>query len=58
MIMSSGFMYEGQFINDKFHSQNARLYLPSMIIFEGEFTHGRLSSIGMLKYPNGEIYYG
>lgn len=58
MVMGLGFIYEGKFLNDKFYSSFAKLYLPSMTIFEGGFSNGRASNIGMLKYPNGDIYYG
>ena len=29
-----------------------------MIIYEGEITQGQTSSIGLLLYPDGSIYYG
>jgi len=33
LVMSNGFVYRGEFINDKIHSKNSRLYLPTFIIY-------------------------
>lgn len=38
MIMANGCVYEGDFKNDKFHGEKARVYLPTVVIFEGRFT--------------------
>jgi len=35
-----------------------RVFTPSGIIFEGNFTANSCDSIGKLLYPNGDIYYG
>lgn len=58
MIMSNGCVYDGDFADDQLNSQSARIYLPSMIIYEGQVTKGQTSSTGMLLYPDGSIYYG
>merc|ERR1712086_27283 len=56
--MAEGYVYDGQFKNDEFHSQWARIYLPSLTIFEGPINQGKTQGLGMLLYPEGDIYYG
>lgn len=58
MIMAEGYVYDGQFKNDEFHSPWARIYLPSLTIFEGPINQGKTQGLGMLLYPEGDIYYG
>jgi hypothetical protein len=53
--MANGYVYEGSFKNDRFDSPKAKLYLPNMLIYIGKFTASKTHSVGMLKYPNGEI---
>lgn len=33
MIMANGCVYQGQFVNDKFHGENEQLLMPNMIIY-------------------------
>jgi hypothetical protein len=56
--MANGVVYEGDFINDLPHSQNGRFYLPQMAIYQGKVNNGKSSTVGMILYPNGEVYYG
>ena len=56
--MANGYVYEVSFKNDRFDSSKAKLYLQNMLIYIGKFTAGKTHSDAMLKYPNGEIYYG
>ena len=58
MIMANGIIYEGSFKNDKFDCKNGKLYLPSMIIYVGQFSQGLTHPIGMLLFQSGDIYYG
>ena len=58
MILSNGCIYIGSFLNDRFHGDNEQLLMPSMVIYQGKFTQGKTSPIGMLLYPDGDIYYG
>eukprot|EP00356_Strombidium_inclinatum_P014865 CAMPEP_0170506624 /NCGR_PEP_ID=MMETSP0208-20121228/55624_1 /TAXON_ID=197538 /ORGANISM="Strombidium inclinatum, Strain S3" /LENGTH=107 /DNA_ID=CAMNT_0010788275 /DNA_START=1415 /DNA_END=1738 /DNA_ORIENTATION=+ len=58
MVMGNGCVYEGKFRDDKFEDKNAKLFLPSMVIYEGEFRKGRTVPVAKLLYPLGDIYYG
>ena len=58
MLMSNGYIYEGDFKNDQFDSKCAKLYLPQLTIFEGSFENGVANSIGFILLPNGDIYCG
>ena len=59
MIMANGYVYDGTFRDDKFHGDNERLYMPqNMIIYQGVFREGKTATVGMLLYPEGDIYYG
>ena len=58
MIMSNNCVYIGSFRDDKFHGDNERLLMPNMLIYQGKFTEGRTSPLGMILYPSGDIYYG
>ena len=59
MVMSNGMIYEGSFKNDKFHGDNERLYMvPSLVIYQGSFRQGKTGTVGILMYPEGDIYYG
>jgi hypothetical protein len=58
MLFTNGMRYCGSFLQDKLHGK-ARMYLPgSFIIFEGEFQEGVCSGVGLLLYPNGNVYFG
>jgi hypothetical protein len=58
LVMSNGWVYIGKFKNDKPHDMNGKLLMTSMVIYQGEFKQGKTSPLGMLLYPNGDIYYG
>lgn len=58
MIMNNGFVYEGHFKNDKFHGDNETLRMPDLRIYKGRFRYGKTCSVGMVLYPEGDIYYG
>jgi hypothetical protein len=58
MIMANGWVYIGKFSNDKPEDESGRLLMSNSIIYEGRFVKGKTSPIGMLLYPNGDIYYG
>ena len=58
MVMTNGCIYIGQFREDKFHGEYEKLLMPNMIIYQGKFNMGKTGTIGMILYPNGDIYYG
>ena len=59
MIMSNGFVYEGCFKDDKFHDNNGRLLMsPNLLIYKGAFRQNKTATVGMLLYPEGDVYYG
>lgn len=58
MIMTGGYIYDGDFSSETMNSKWAMLYLPQMIIYEGPVHLGQTSPVGMLLYPDGSIYYG
>lgn len=59
MIMAqTSWIYKGSFLDDQFHDRQGILMLPNMMIYQGCLKHGKTTAIGLLMYPNGNIYYG
>jgi len=59
MVMAmTNWVYQGTFEGDKFHDKKGQLMLPNMVIYQGSFIKGKTSAIGIMLYPNGNIYYG
>ena len=49
MIMANSFVYQGHFLNDKFHGENEKLLNPqTFVIYQGAFNQGKTEPIGML----------
>ena len=59
MIMNNGWIYIGSFKDDLFHGDNEQLLMTtSNLIYQGKFRNGKTANVGMVKYSNGDIYYG
>jgi hypothetical protein len=58
MKMANGNIYRGPFIDEKYHGSGMLLLQRENVIFQGQFTEGKFSSVGKLLYNNGDVFYG
>ena len=66
--MQDGTIYEGQFLNDKYHGKGSLTMRTqgrgadgkeNRKIFTGVFNQGKVPAQGKIEYThNGEVYYG
>ncbi len=57
LISSAGFVYQGRFVNGKFHGYGEK-QMPNGVVYKGYWSNGQMEGKAKLTFPDGDTYLG